>query len=189
MIMTPGAAFALNHLLRQQAWAAQRLAPHAGQTLAVRAPPAPELRLTVQEGGTLAPAAEGCVTNLTITVKPDVLPWLLRGENITRALDISGAADIASDVQFVFRNLEWDFEHDLSRVVGDIAAHRLAGLARGLFAWQRESGARLAQNLAEYWTEEQPLIAHRLDVTAFRDDVDRLRDEVERLAGRIARLG
>lgn len=189
MILTSGAVFALNHLLRQQTWAAQRLAPHAGRTLELCAPPALPLRLRVLEDGTLAPADGTDASSLTVTLKPGALPLLQRREELMQALEISGAADLASDVQFVFRNLEWDFEHDLARMVGDIPARRLAEFARGIFAWQRESGTRIAQNLAEYWTEERPLIAHRADIRTFCDEVDRLHDDAGRLARRIERLG
>lgn len=189
MIFGSGTAFALNHVLRQQAWAAQRLAPHAGRTLEVCAPPAAPLRLSIQADGTLAAAAPQAASSLVITLKPGALPLILqRSGDAMKAMDIAGPADLAADVQFVFRNLEWDFEDDLSRLVGDIAARRLAEFARGMAAWQRDAGMRLAQNFAEYWTEERPLIARREDIASFCKDIDLLRDDAELLAKRIERL-
>ncbi|MDT9145970.1 hypothetical protein RSW78_25420, partial [Escherichia coli] len=88
---------------------------------------------------------------------------------------------------FVFRNLEWDVEADLARVVGDIAAHRLTRFGAGLFDGLREAFRRTVQNVAEYATEETPLVAPRRDIAAFCADVDTLRDDVARLEKRIAR--
>jgi ubiquinone biosynthesis protein UbiJ len=47
----------------------------------------------------------------------------------------------------------------------------------------------VAQGAAEYWTEEQPLIASRVKIEDFISGVARLRDDVERLEKRIDRLG
>jgi ubiquinone biosynthesis protein UbiJ len=45
-----------------------------------------------------------------------------------------------------------------------------------------------SQSLAEYWTEERPLLARRQHVSAFMQQVDILRDDVARLEQRINRL-
>jgi ubiquinone biosynthesis protein UbiJ len=86
------------------------------------------------------------------------------------------------------RNLRWDVEEDLSRLVGDIAAHRIAGAARAVARGAREAGLRTAQAAAEYWTEESPLIASRVKVAGFVDAVARLTEDLERLDKRIDRL-
>ena len=48
---------ALNRLLEAEAWARERLAPFAGETVELRAPPLPALRFAIVEGGRLAPGA------------------------------------------------------------------------------------------------------------------------------------
>jgi ubiquinone biosynthesis accessory factor UbiJ len=42
--------------------------------------------------------------------------------------------------------------------------------------------------LAEYWTEEQPVVASRAALSGFASEVDALRDDLERLDQRIERL-
>jgi ubiquinone biosynthesis protein UbiJ len=79
-------------------------------------------------------------------------------------------------------------EEDLSRVVGDAAAHRAVSAARGAAAWGKDASERLAAGAAEYWTEEDPLIATRVKVDGFVAGVTELRDAVERLDKRIALL-
>src|SRR2546430_11141006 len=88
----------------------------------------------------------------------------------------------------LFRSLIWDFEEDLSRVFGGVVAHRLASGGKAVAAWQRDATLRLAESLAEYWTEEQPLLARPTDVESFCRNVDTLRDDVARLEKRIERL-
>ena len=95
---------------------------------------------------------------------------------------------MASAVDHLFRNLTWDFEEDLSRVFGDIISHRLASSGRALAAWQRDAALRLAESLAEYWTEERPLLARPADLENFCRGVDALRDDVARLEKRIEHL-
>jgi ubiquinone biosynthesis protein UbiJ len=181
-----GPIFAINHVLGPQPWARERLAPFAGRIVEFRLLPLPDLRLAITAEGLVAPAGAKAEPDLSINIKPGALPHLLmRDEAIMSHVDITGSADLAQVVQLLFRELQWDYEEDLSRVFGDVVAHRLAGAGRDLFAWQREAGLRTAQNFAEYWTEEQPLIARRDDLAGFSHAVDTLRDDIERLEKRI----
>ncbi|MBI5108226.1 MAG: hypothetical protein HZA62_05720, partial [Rhodocyclales bacterium] len=83
----------------------------------------------------------------------------------------------------------WDAEEDLSRLVGDVAAHRIVKGGQEFAAWQQQAAQNFAANLAEYFTEEQPLIAKQADIAAFSADIDHLRDDVARLEKRLALLG
>ncbi len=91
-------------------------------------------------------------------------------------------------MQYLFRHLRWDIEEDLSRVFGDVLAHRMVEQGRLFAAWNREAAEKLAQNLAEYWIEEQPLLAPAAPVRQFLSDVDQLRDDLARLEKRIGAL-
>jgi ubiquinone biosynthesis protein UbiJ len=184
-----GVVAGLNHLLAQQPWAAERLATFAGQSVQFRCRPFPDLRIRILEGGLLDQAKASDAGNLILTLKPAALPRLLaRDETVLKQVEIEGSADLASTVQYLFRHLAWDAEEDLSRLLGDVVAHRLASEGRAFAAWQRDAATRLAQNFAEYWTEEQPLLARPSDVEKFCRDVDAFRDDVARLEKRIERL-
>jgi ubiquinone biosynthesis protein UbiJ len=179
----------LNHVLAQQPWARQRLAPFAGETVLVRCPPFPDLSFRIVEGGTLAGAAPGSAPALTVTLRPSILPLvLLRDETALQEISIQGSAGLAETVQFLFRNLSWDVEEDLSKVFGDVVAHRFAATGEAFLGWQRETALRLGENLAEYWKEEQPLLARPADVAAFGRDVAALRDDVAHLEKRLEAL-
>ena len=184
-----GAISGLNHLLRQQPWAAERLRPFAGQAVEFRCPPFPDLRFKITDEGLLDRAGVETASALIVKITPGALPFLLaRDETARKQVEIEGSADLASAVDHLFRNLTWDFEEDLSKVFGDIISHRLASSGRALAAWQRDAALRLAENLVEYWTEEQPLLARPADVENFCRNVDTLRDDVARLEKRIQQL-
>ncbi|HUX26246.1 MAG TPA: hypothetical protein VMV87_16720 [Burkholderiales bacterium] len=185
MLPHPG-IFALNHLLSAEAWARDKLKPYAGQCVEFRSAPLPALRLDILDSGLVGGAAQDAVPSLIVTIGPSALPASLRGEDaLMREIGIEGNADLASTVQYLFRHLRWDLAEDLSKVFGDVFAQRMVTEGRRFAAWNREAAEKLAQNFAEYWIEEQPLLARPADVRQFLTDADRLRDDLARLEKRI----
>ena len=186
---TPAVAFSfvLNRLLAAEPWARERLAPFAGETLELRAPPLPALRLAVAEGGTIE--AGNAEPSLTMTLKPDLLVALARGEeHALRAVEVQGNGRLAAEVLVLARHLRWDVEEDLSRVFGDVVAHRLAGAARAFAAWHFDAAQRLGGSLVDYVIDEKPLLVRRAELDAFAEPVTRLRDSLARLEKRLERL-
>lgn len=183
------AARAVNHVLRSAPLALERLARHAGRTAAFHVGPM-TLAFTVQTTGEVAAAVPGAARDLEVRISPFLLPRLAAHEEAAfREIEMSGDMELAQEISFLARNLSWDYEEDLARVVGDIAAHRIGSAARGLAGWTREAGLRLAQGAAEYWTEEAPLIASRVKVETFVHEVATLREALDRLEKRIEKLG
>ena len=181
-------SFALNRLLEAEPWARERLAPFAGMTVELRAAPLPGLRFVILPGGTLE--AGGGDPALTLTVRPDALPALLQSEeHFVRSVDVAGDERLAAEVMMLMRHLRWDAEEDLSRLVGDVAAHRLVGLARGFAAWQADAAQRLAQSLRDYAVEEKRVLVATAEFCRFSAEVARLRDAIDRLEKRVRRLG
>jgi ubiquinone biosynthesis protein UbiJ len=179
----------LNHLLAGEAWARDALKPFAGQIVEIRPAPLPPLRLVVREDGLLDRAPDG-EPALVITLKPEAPAAFLRGkEHFLHAVEVSGNAKFADAVMLLARDLRWDFEEDLSRVVGDIAAHRIAGAVRDFAAWQGDAGRRVVESLADYFTVESGLLARRAELESFAAAAARLRDDLERLEQRVRRLG
>ena len=182
-------AAALNHLLEAEPWARERLAPFAGETFEVRSPPLPSLCFSVAGGGCLRPAGEAEQRSLTLTLGPEALAALLKGEeNFLRAIEISGNASFANEVLFLFRHLRWDAEEDLAKTIGDAPAHRLAGWARDFAAWQKDALVRLADSFMSYAVEEQRLLVSRSGFAGLQRGVAQLRDALERLEKRVERL-
>lgn len=182
------AVAAVNHVLRSAPLARERLARHAGRTVAFRIGPlAPAF--TIQTTGEVTPALRDAPRDLDVRISPFLLPRLMaREESAWRDVEMTGDMELAQEVSFIARNVSWDVEEDLSRVVGDIAAHRIVSGARAFDAWARDAALRTAQGASEYWTEESPLIASRVKVEGFVREVSELRDAVDRLEKRIERL-
>lgn len=182
------AAAAINHLLASAAWARARLQPYAGRTVHAQTLPF-ALALTLTAEGLWQAAAPEAVPDLTLRVTPPVaLRLALRDARAWREVVFEGDAALARELGFLAEHLRWEAEEDLSRVVGDVAAHRIAESARTLARWPRAGFESLAQAFAAYWTEERPLVAARDDVAAFNRGVDDLRDGLARLEARLAPL-
>lgn len=178
----------INHLLRANAWARTELQPHAGKVASFRCLPF-ETRLVILDSGEVATAAAAATPDVTLTLTPGLmLRAAARDDSLWRDIGVDGDTALGTVIHRLWRDLRWDVEEDLSRVFGDIAAHRMAESGRTIQRWAQSGGDDLARSFTEYWTEEQPLIAAKSDLTRFNADVDRLRDDVARLEKRIARL-
>ncbi len=178
----------VNHVLRSAPLAMERLAGHAGRTVVVHVGPV-DTALTIQTTGEVMRAVPGAARDLDVRISPFLLPRLAAGEEAAyRDIELEGDMELAQEISFIARNLDWDFEEDLSRAVGDVAAHRIAGGARAMRKWSRDAALRMAQGATEYWTEESQLIASRVKVEDFVAGVSQLRDAIERLEKRVERL-
>jgi ubiquinone biosynthesis protein UbiJ len=178
----------LNHLLDGQPWLRERLIAFSGRGLRVEVDPA-SLILTVGPDGVLATADEAAQPDATARLSVLTLMRLASGDDAARAaVQLSGDTAFAAVVAGVLRELHWDAEEDLSKLIGDIAAHRLVQAGRSFSAWQREAALNLAQGAAEFWTEEQPLLASQQSTEQWANAVDEMRDAAERLEKRIERL-
>lgn len=200
----PTAVRLINHLIAEEDWARERLRPFAGQRARVELGPL-ALPLVVGADGLFvvdrpnqtdigeaadaADAADTIAPEVTITLAADAPLRALTGSaSLLASAKISGAADFAEALAFVFRNLEWDVEDDLSFFVGDIAARRVVAGGKRLLNWQREQVRNLALNMAEYLTHEKPVIASAERLAAFAADVAFLQDDLKRLEQRINKL-
>lgn len=184
----------LNHLLSRQPTLMSALAEHAGKSAQIDA--GISLRLRVAADGLLEAgahdaggAADAGEANVTIRIAPADLPRVLANpERAASFAKLSGDAEFARTVSEVVTGLRWDAESDLAPIVGDIAAVRIVQAARAIAAHATSGGRRLAENVAEYLLEENPMLLYRRAGEDFAADVAVLRDDVERLAKRIALL-
>ena len=178
----------LNHLLRANHWARESLKPYSGKTVSVRCPPF-SASLRIIDSGEVTPVAAGATPDATLSVTPGLLLRMAtRDDTAWRDIAIEGDTAIAGAVHHLWRHLRWDAEEDLSRVFGDIAAHRITGTAQAMGQWARMSGENLVRSFTEYWTEERRTVAATNDLRSFATEVDLLRDDLARLEKRISRL-
>ena len=178
---------ALNHLLEQAAWARRQLSGFAGRRARFEMPPW-KLAFRVDEQGRLAPADDQAV-DVTVVLPAGTPLVALQGmDRAMAAAHVTGNAEFATALSFVLKNLRWDVEEDLSKLVGDITAHRLVQGANRFVAWQQQAAIRLAENMAEYLTLENPLLVPRVELLALRDEIARLEAALGNAENRLTAL-
>jgi ubiquinone biosynthesis protein UbiJ len=106
----------------------------------------------------------------------------------SKSVRITGDPIVARDFHELIRLAAPDFEEELSRLVGAVAARRLANLARGAAGWGVDAADRLSRDVAEYLQEESRDLPTRHEVEGFLDRVDGLAEAVDRLEARISRI-
>ena len=178
----------INHLLAQEPWARKQLALHAGKLAAIETG-AVAIRLRVDGIGMVETAPGDVPASVTIRVKLSDLPLILQNrERAFSYVKIEGDAEFANAISQLSKGLRWDAEHDLEKVVGPILATRMVAGAREAVDFVRTGQQKLAENVAEYFLEEQPLLIRPASLVDYSAGVTRMRDDVERLAKRLAKL-
>lgn len=178
----------INHLLAQEPWARDKLAAHVGKIACFDAGLL-NLRFRVAPGGMLEAAPADVPASVTIRAQAIDLPLMLQNrERAFSYVQIEGDADFANAISQLSQTLRWEAEHDLSKLVGDIAAVRIVGGVKTVSENLQSSVQALAENTAEYFLEENPTLLRPQAVSDFGREVARMRDDVERLAKRIEKL-
>jgi len=111
-----------------------------------------------------------------------------RGLLFAGEVQISGDVTLGQRFESVLRELDIDWEEQLSHLVGDAAAHQVGNLVRDALQWGAKSVDTLGRDLTEYLQEESRQLPQRDEVNKFLAAVDVLRNDVERLDARVKRL-
>jgi len=181
------AAATINHLLAQEPWARTELKLHAGKVAVIDASPA-VLRLRVAPDG-MVEAAGGDAAAVTIRLKLSDLPLIAQNrERAFSYVQIEGDAEFANAISRLSQSLRWEAEYDLEKLVGPIAAVRLVQGARAALQGARNGQRKVAENVAEYFLDENPLLIRPVVAESFAADVTRFRDDVERASKRLEKL-
>jgi len=159
---TPAVAFCflLNQLLARETWARERLERFAGHSAEFRPPFLPPLRLVIAAGGRIEPGGD----------EPGAIVTL---EGIT------GNGPLADELRYLAKHLRWDFEEELSRVMGDVAAERIGNAMRSFARWQADAAQRLTEAFADHAFVRSDELQH------FAAEVERLRAAIEQLERRL----
>ncbi len=181
---------ALNHVLINEHWARKKLLAFVGQTAQIEVYPL-HISIAVTADGLFVSDTNSIQQpNVVIYLPDNTLFKVISGESgaVFAAARISGSADFAEALAFVFRNIKWDAEADLAGLIGDIPASRTMSTLFSLFERQKSAAINIAQNIKEYLTEESVQLTPQRDLEAFGQAVNILRDDLERLEKRISRL-
>jgi ubiquinone biosynthesis protein UbiJ len=101
---------------------------------------------------------------------------------------LNGDLDVAESFADVLRLALPEPEGALADWIGDMPAHAVAQVSRGMFGFTRRAQRAFEQNVAEYLQEESPTLIPPALASYFADEVDRLRDDVERAQRRVELL-
>lgn len=145
----------INHVLRREPAAVERLLPHAGRSLRVEPegwpawlPPLPALAFRVTPAGLLEWCGAESETAPDLRLRlPDADPARLALQALSGRppeVQVEGDARFAADASWLVENLRWDIADDVERLLGPAAAQALvpvltaarAGLARAAAAAQ-----------------------------------------------------
>lgn len=101
---------------------------------------------------------------------------------------IEGDLNLGHHFQQLFAQLDIDLEEQLSHYTGDIIAHKVGNLFRGLNDWQQESANTLKLNITEFLQDESKDLPPAPEINIFSQQVDQLKEDFDRLEARVTRL-
>ena len=185
--MAQVALSAMNHVLQQQPASRERMRAHAGRCIRIIARhPLGSLESDAQIGADgLLVALSRATPDVVLRITPrfdTMLRLVDAGSSALRSsMEIEGDAALAATVGEVADSLAWDFEEDLSRVVGDPIAHRVGLAVRGLrdrFGGLRERSEEAVHRAAA--SRGGPLVSGA-DLAGLAAEIGRMSDRVARL--------
>lgn len=121
----------LNHVLLQEKEAQDRLTRKKGSVLHIRWGLF-AFDVLITPAGLLDKASPAAKPDLLIVVAVDSPMVLVQSVMAGKPppVKIEGDVQLAAELGWLAENLRWDFEEDLSRILGDVPAHALADAAR-----------------------------------------------------------
>lgn len=101
---------------------------------------------------------------------------------------IQGDIETAKAFHTLFEHYSIDWEEYLSRITGDVFAHKIGALFKRKQSFIKTLSHTLIDNLSEYLTEEINALPSMHAVRDYYDEIDALRLSIDRLAARISLL-
>lgn len=121
----------LNHVLAQEPAALERLRRQQGRQIAV-AWREHHLQWRITPAGLLERATDPQVADLRVQISENsplnLVQGLAKGDK--PAMRVEGDVMLAGDINWLVDHVRWDAEEDLSRIVGDAAAHHIVSSAK-----------------------------------------------------------
>jgi ubiquinone biosynthesis protein UbiJ len=93
------------------------------------------------------------------------------------------------ELRFIITELDVELEEQLSKLFGDVVAHRFNIICQDLCDWTLKSSNSFALNATEYLQQELQLLPPRYLIRQFLKAVDTISEDIDLLAARIERLG
>lgn len=188
-----GLESAINRCLRLDTTAQRRLAKLAGKIIALELRGLTTIYVMPHAGGVDLLGGYAGQPDTVISGAPFSLMRLGLGKGERRLL-FEGTVEVRGDVELgqrfenILRGIDIDWEEQLSRLIGDVAAHQVGVVARGARGWGTQSAGNLRRDVRDYLQEETGQLPRYEEVDEFTAAVDRLRADTDRLTARMQRL-
>ena len=194
MGITSGLETALNTALRLDPAAFGKLNRFSGKVIAIELQ---GLGLTLY----LLPGTDGislmsqydAAADTVLSGTPLAMAKMALGPNASKVL-FAGEVTIRGDVETgqafkrLLDELDIDWEEQLAKFTGDIAAHKLGELFQATTRWGHQALEILGKDATEYFQQEGQNLPVPATVRQFMHEVDELRDDTARLEARLIRL-
>jgi len=192
----------MNQLLKLDDDSQQRLKKLAGKSLQVTIKELPwpllftfsdqiDVRAVITVDNNVGPISEpvDCLIELNL----ETLPKLKDSSQLTqliqqKQLNLIGDIYVAQTFSALLKDLDIDWEEQLSGYTGDVVAHQTFASMRTLFDKAKTQIEQGAIELGEHLTQSNSIAVKPSEVIEFSKGVTRLRSATERLSARIALL-
>ncbi|WP_102794628.1 ubiquinone biosynthesis accessory factor UbiJ [Bowmanella denitrificans] len=184
---------ALNKVLSLDNASQQRLAPLCGKRMRVKLKELPwpltfvfssQIDLLMDDEQPVDCAMELSLTHLQEMQDPANISALIQDKK----LSLNGDMHTAQSFAALLKELDIDWEEQLSRYTGDVFAHQSVQLAKSLHQRAKGHLQQLGQIIKDGALHEKQLAAHPLAVEDFSRDVNKLRADTARFEARLSQL-
>lgn len=185
---------ALNRVLQLDSTAQARLAPLAGQVLAITCSmPAVTLYLIPLETRLQLAQAWSAPADCTLKAPAQLLLKLVSSADKSAVLhhpevSLEGNSGLLMELADILQNLELDWEYEVSRWLGPVPTALLSSQLRSQRAWLTQTAKSLHLNTADYLAEESRALVGRTEAAIRFNEIDQLKLDLDRLDARISRL-
>lgn len=179
---------AINHVISQETWALEIINKHLGKVLQLNLPMG-GFTLAIRPGG-FSNSENESEAQVTLDVAQDAIGAFVAHGKVaaSKHVRIAGDVDLAHDLSTLASNLRWEAEEDLSKWIGDAAAHRVGLETRKFLAAGKKARLDLQGGIRDYLVHEKRTLIETPEFDLFKKDIRELRDAVERSEKRIERL-
>ena len=177
----------LNQALGADPTLQQRLLPHCGKRMRVALPGFAAVLLVNGDGRLQQSSGEQLDADIRIPLDA-VLEWQVNRLAARQRIHIDGDPEFVLAVTDLLGRSHWDAEELLSRLVGDIAAHRILKVWRDRKDRGHDRWQRLSETVSDYMQFESRAIVSRPELEHFNQQVDILRYQLARLEQRLRHL-
>ncbi len=197
-LLSAGIEVAFNQLLKLDPDSQVRLTKLAGKSLQVRLKELPwpilfsfseQIDVQLLSEQQVADSAADCVIELNL----ETLPKLKDSSQLTQLiqqqqLNLVGDIYVAQTFSSLLKELDIDWEEQLSHYVGDVAAHKSFSTAKAALNSAKQQVSKQEQALAKKLTQADSIAVTADEMRSFSQGVSHLRSATERLAARLALL-